>query len=195
MAYVKTARSICRLRTVNGCLRDVLCVPVVDPHLKKMMSDHRPVVREMAYRQLEVVASQGSSDAVRMITGLLGSDDESQELRKWAFDGILLLADPGEAWAIDAIIRQGGPLQSSNQNIRIKALRTLPLLDMGQAATLEAAQASLTDGVDDVRRAATSALGLMKETRTRRADTDSAPPDQEGSTMQQKRSAGVSQRL
>lgn len=102
--------------------------------------------REAAFFRLERLAKQGAGDAIRAIVSCLGDAGQEQELRKWALDTIGALAEPGEAWAVNAIIRPGGPLMDRNDGVAQKALEVLPnVADVGNAFALVALAGMLSD--------------------------------------------------
>lgn len=143
-AFLRTS-SGCRLQAVSHYFREILCV-LLEPDVKRRLSDPRPIVREMAYRSLEAAALQGSAEAVRIVIGIaLSENEESQELRKWALEGLALIAEPGEAWALNVIARPGGPLQSTNRNIRVKAVSMLGKINTGQTDSTRAVQLMRSD--------------------------------------------------
>jgi hypothetical protein len=121
--------SMYRWQAASRQLNEAMRVSV-DLELKNKLIDCRPIVREMAYRPLELLAFQGSSEAVNMIVAIANSDDESQELRKWAIEGVWRLATKWarERWATHVLLSKGGPLQSSNWLVRHKAIAILTKL-------------------------------------------------------------------
>jgi len=140
-----------------------LTPPAVPSSLLHQLRSHLPIQREAAFFRLERLAKQGSSDAIRAIVSCLRDDNQQQEIRKWALDLIGALADPGEAWAVNAIVKDGGPLMGRNDCVAQKALDVLQgVVDEGNAAALLAMARMVGDGRFSCRASITFAQIAMR---------------------------------
>lgn len=111
------------------------------------LQSHLPIRREVAFFKLEKLAKQGAGDAIKAVVASLGDETQEQELRKWALDTMKDLSEPGEEWAISAIVRPGGPLWAGNSTVAKKAMEVLPVIaDSGNALAIAALAAMLSDG-------------------------------------------------
>jgi len=124
-----------------------LTPPEVPRELLKQLRSHLPIQREAAFFRLERLAKQGSGDAINAVLLCLQDGEQEQELRKWALELVGALAEPGEAWAVNAIVKPGGPLMDENDCVAQKALEVLrSVVDGGNVAALVALAHMLGDG-------------------------------------------------
>jgi len=146
-AWMKPA-AICALRRASRAHAAALRPPEVSSALlDQLRTSHLPVRREVAFFELEKLAKQGAVDAIKAVVASLGDDTQEQELRKWALEAVKDMAEPGEDWAVSAIVRPGGPLWAGNTNIAKKAMEVLPsVADAGNALAIAALASMLSDG-------------------------------------------------
>jgi len=108
---------------------------------------HLPIRREVAFFKLEKLAKQGAGDAMKAVVESIGDETQEQELRKWALETLKDIAEPGEDWAINAIVRPGGPLWAGNSSVAKKAIEVLPsIADSGNTPAIAALASKLSDG-------------------------------------------------
>merc|ERR550532_3246766 len=94
----------------------------------------------MTLARLHNLALQHSAQAIRAIVDRLGDEDECDHLRVWTLHSVQALAEPGDAWAINAIVDLPGPLELGGTMVREQALKLLQELTIaGCPKTIKAA--------------------------------------------------------
>jgi len=144
-AWMKPS-ALCALRQASRDHAAALQPPEVSSALLEQLKSHLPIRREVAFFHLEKLARQAAGPAIAAVMASL--EDDSQELRKWALESLRDMAEPGEAWAIKAIVRDGGPLWSGNTSVAKKAMEVLATIaaDSGNAHAIAALASKLSDG-------------------------------------------------
>jgi len=137
-------RSIERARLASRWLSERLAGPRVPQDLLRAVPGHLHIKREMTLARLQSLALQHSSQAVRAIVERLGDEDEYDHLRVWTLNSLQALAEPGDAWAINAIVGPPGPLELGGTMVREQALKLLLELTIeGCPKTIRAAVSML----------------------------------------------------
>lgn len=105
---------------------------------------HLYIKREMTLSRLEGLAMRKSSRAVRVIVARLRDEEEYDHLRSWTLTSLRGLAEPGDAWAINAIVAPSGPLEFGGTAVKEQALRVLmELSTKASTAAIRAAARAL----------------------------------------------------
>jgi len=137
-------RSMERARLANRWLAESLAGPSVPQGLLRAVPGHLHIKREMTLAQLHNLALRHSGQAARAIVERLGDEDEYDHLRVWTLNSLQLLAEPGDSWAINAIVGPPGPLELGGTMVREQALKLLQELAItGCPQTIKAAVSTL----------------------------------------------------
>jgi len=129
-----------RARLAGRWLLERMAGPSVPRGLLRAVPGHLHIKREMTLARLHNLALQHSGEAVRAIMERLGDEDEYDHLRIWTLNSVQGLAEPGDAWAINAIVGPSGPLELGGTLVREQALKLLlELTILGCPKTIRAA--------------------------------------------------------
>jgi len=133
-----------RMRAASRFLQERFGPPDVPAELLEPVPCHLHIKREMTLSRLEALALRKSGRAVRAIVSRLGDEDEYDHLRSWTLSSLRQLAEPGDAWAISAIMGPTGPLALGGTGVREQALKVLmELTDKASTGAIRAAVSAL----------------------------------------------------